>query len=465
VQHAIWEELLKIVKEEAGSRVVETWLKAVTLNHWDALGKVVYLQAPNTFVKEWIKSNYTHLLQQHLARLLNVDAVKVVMIDAIDGESQHEEVPSKSLVHFVPAQQAYDVPPAEQKSRLVRTRPTHEVTLNKMYTFETFVVGSHNKLAYAAAQAVTQKLGRLYNPLFIYGPSGLGKTHLLHAIGNHIRTHHKSVQLLYQTADRFVNEFINAIRFDKVHQFKLKYHGIDVLLIDDVQFISNKDQTQEAFFHIFNALHESGKQIVFSSDCYPADISGLAERLRSRLEWGLVADIQLPSLETKIAILKQKSEAQNLILSDEVAEFIAARVTSNIRELEGAYIRVVAFAALTKQPITLELAKRVLFREQEIVSVAVNFDRIIGSLHKYYSYNLETLRSTTRNKQVVHARHVAMYCMKKMTDKSLQEIAHYLNRKDHSTVIHAIKQIQETAEIDAKFAAELDKIETSIKSS
>lgn len=459
MQHAIWEELLKIVREEAGSRVVETWLKAVTLHQWDALEKVVYLQAPNTFVKEWIKSNYTHLLQQHLARLLNVDVVKVVMIDG----QQEKELSAKSLVHFVPAQQAYDVPTAEQKNRVARVRTAHEVTLNNMYTFETFVVGSHNKLAYAAAQAVTQKLGRLYNPLFIYGPSGLGKTHLLHAIGNHIKAHHKNVQLLYQTADRFVNEFIHAIRFDKVHQFKIKYHGIDVLLIDDVQFISNKDQTQEAFFHIFNALHESGKQIVFSSDCYPADISGLAERLRSRLEWGLVADIQAPSLETKIAILKQKSEAQHLVLADDVAEFIAMRVTSNIRELEGAYIRVVAFAALTKQPMTLELAKKVLVREQETVSHVVNFDRIIACLHKSYSYNLETLRSTTRNKDIVHVRHIAMYCMKKLTDKSLQEIAHYLGRKDHSTVIHAVKHIQRTVEVDKQFAEELNKIESSIR--
>lgn len=460
MQHSIWEELLKIVREEAGSRVVETWLKAVTLHQWDALEKVVYLQAPNTFVKEWIKTNYQQLLQQHLARLLNVDTVKVVVVDG----QQAEEMPSKSLAHFVPAQQAYDVPAASKKgNRLARVRPGTEVTLNKLYTFETFVVGSHNKLAYAAAQAVTQKMGTLYNPLFIYGGSGLGKTHLLHAIGNQIKQQHKGVQLLYQTADRFVNEFINAIRFDKVHQFKIKYHAIDVLLIDDVQFISNKDQTQEAFFHIFNALHESGKQIVFSSDCYPADIRGLAERLRSRLEWGLVADIQVPSIETKIAILKRKAEAQDKELSDEVSEFIATRSATNIRELEGAYIRVIAFAALTKQPVTLELTKKVLFREQEIEVSTVNFERVMACLQKNYSYTLENLRSGKRSKQIVLVRHIAMYFMKKMTDKSLHEIAHYLGRKDHSTVIHAVKQIEQTMQVDKNFLAHMQKLEEVIR--
>lgn len=455
---SIWEELLKIVREEAGSRVVETWLKAVTLHQWDSIGKIVFLKAPNTFVKEWIKSNYIHLLEQHLARLLNVDTVRVTLID---GQSTQVDT-IKSLTHFVPAQPAYDVPVVKRKQSLQRVAPQRECFLNQEYTFDTFVVGSHNQLAYAAAQAVAQKLGTVYNPLFIYGGSGLGKTHLLHAIGNQIRLLHPSVQLLYQTADRFVNEFINAIRFDKIHQFKAKYHTIDVLLVDDIQFISNKDQTQEAFFHIFNSLHESRKQIVFSSDCYPANISGLAERLRSRFSWGLVADIQLPSFETKIAILKRKAHMNRQQLPDDVAEFIASGSFSNVRELEGAFIRVVAFAGLTKQEMTIDLARKVLQREKSTPEVRVDFERIVSCVANHYNLTIEELRSEHRNKQLVLVRHIAMFFMKKLTTKSLHEVAYFLGRKDHTTVIHAVKQVEQSIQTDTQFEEHIKKLEKEI---
>jgi len=298
VIESIWEEFLKIVREEAGSRVVETWLKAVSLSRWDAIEKIVYLQAPNTFVKEWLKSNYTQLFSLHLGRLLNVDSPRIVFINDEKDKT------------FVPATSAEIVPLVQSKPRkaLVKTSAfkSHGF-INRSYTFDTFVVGPSNQLSYAAAHAVTEKPGCLYNPLFIYGDSGLGKTHLMHAIANEIKEKNKKASILYQTTDRFVNEFINAIRFDKVHKFKAKYKDIDVLLIDDVQFISNKEQTQEAFFHIFNSLHDAHKQIVFSSDAIPQNIQGLAERLRSRMSWGLVTDIYTPTLETKIAILKKKS--------------------------------------------------------------------------------------------------------------------------------------------------------------
>jgi chromosomal replication initiator protein len=299
--------------------------------------------------------------------------------------------------------------------------------------------------------------------LFIYGCSGLGKTHLLHAIGNAIRERDKKSFVLYQTTDRFVNEFINAIRFDKVHKFEAKYRNIDVLLIDDVQFISNKEQTQEAFFHIFNSLHDSHKQIVFSSDTFPQDLAGLAERLRSRLAWGLVTDIQPPSIETKIAILKKKADASKELLSDEVAEFIASRVISNIRELEGSLIRVIAFASLTKQPITLELAKKVLVRtEEEVAPGQIDLEKVVRCVNKYYSYSLGDLRSKNRNKDLSFARQVTMFLMKKVTDKSLRDIGFYLGGKDHSTVMHALKKVQYQADSDHSFAAKLKKMEKEI---
>ena len=457
---AIWDEFLKIVAQEAGSHVVQTWLKAVCLSRWDAFEKIVYLQAPNLFIKEWIKTNYLTLFQLHLSRLLNVDKVKVIFID--NEADEIKKLPTTDATIY-PAVATRDFMVPVKKSIIAkRTIEKQKNTINKNYQFDTFVVGPSNQLAYAAAHAVTEKIGKLYNPLFIYGGSGLGKTHLLHAIGNEIKAQNKKAEILYQTSDHFVNEFINAIRFDKVPQFKDKYTDIDVLLIDDVQFISNKEQTQEAFFHIFNTLYESHKQIVFSSDSDPAGINGLADRLRSRFEWGLVTDIQLPTTETKIAILKRKSDLNQQEISDEVIHFIASRVVSNIRELEGALIRVTAFSALTNQPITIELAKKLLVRPQEIKEATIDFSSIIRCLNKHYAYTLTDLRSQARDKQLSLVRQLAMYFMKKHTNKSLQEIGHYLGRKDHTTVMHALNKIRSCMETDQALGDYIKKIEQEI---
>jgi chromosomal replication initiator protein len=459
VLETIWEQFLTIVREEAGSRIVETWLKAVSLYQWDSLQKIVYVLAPNSFVKEWIKTNYLTLLHIHLSRLLHVDELKVVFIDAATTSKPMQEISTP----IIPAHRLPDVF-QEKKNSLIKSKSSkNRYHVNRNYRFETFVKGPNNQMAYAAAVAITQKLGKLYNPLFIYGGSGLGKTHLLHAIANEIKEKNEDIEVLYQPAERFVNEFINAIRFDKVHAFQAKYKNIDVFLVDDVQSISNKEQTQEAFFHIFNTMYDAHKQIVFSSDSYPADIDGLAERLRSRLEWGLVADIQVPSIETKIAIVKRKADLNNQEISDEVATFIGSRVASNIRELEGALIRVIAFASLTRQPITLELAKKVLLRPNNIAqntaTQEIDFDRIMNSITQHYSYTLSDLRSRNRSKQLSLARQIAMYCMKKLTEKSLHEIAVYLGRQDHSTVIHAYKQIEQRIKNDSSLGKQIQHIE------
>jgi len=469
---AVWEEFLKILKDEVGTGVVETWFKAVLWQRWDALHKIVYLKAPNSFIREWIKNNYLAMVQMHLGRLLHVEMPTVVFVDGeqqqkplfaqeveqivmpMKTEAQHTSIVVQPATRVVATTQEYEFKTGSSKN------PGH---LNKSYVFENFVVGPHNALAYAAAQAVAERPGRVYNPMLMYGCSGLGKTHLLHAIGNAIKIKEKKAQVLYQTTDRFVSEFINAIRFDKVHKFQVKYREIDVLLIDDVQFISNKEQTQEAFFHIFNALYDSQKQIVFSSDTYPQDINGIAERLRSRLEWGLVTDIQVPTLETKIAILKKKAEVHNETLDDEVATFIALRTATNIRELEGALIRVIAFASLTKQPVSLELARKVLIRIDEPQGgAAVDLERVAKCVGRHYSYTSYDLKSKNRNKDLSFARQVAMFLMKKMTDRSLRDIGYYLGGKDHSTVMHALKKIQTHATDDASFAAQLKRIEEEI---
>lgn len=454
----IWEEFLHIIKEEAGSRVVETWFKAVSLEQWDPSNKVVYLCAPNQFVRDWIQTNYLSLMQYHLGRLLHVELPKIIIRNAQEKNlvTVENKEPESFAISFAKA--------AVVPTACVKVRADNENRpVSRKYSFDNFVVGPNNSLAYAAAHAVTEKPGRLYNPLFFYGGSGLGKTHLLHAIGNEIKEKNKSAVVLYQSTDRFINEFINAIRFDTMHKFHAKYKEVDVLLIDDIQFISKKEQTQEAFFHIFNSLYESHKQIIFSSDTFPHNIEGLAERLRSRLAWGLVVDIHMPSLETRVAIIKKKAETSNEQLDDDVAHFIASRELLNIRELEGALVRVMAFASLTKQAITLELAQKVLMKLPEAQSHAIDFDKVIKCVGKHYAYNVHDLKSKSRNKELSFVRQLTMFLMKKVTDKSLRDIGDFLGGRDHSTVMHAINKIEEQFEIRADFLAHVNKIEQEIK--
>lgn len=448
----IWEEFLDIVREEEGSQVVETWLKAVAFEQWDSLSKTAHIKAPNTFVKDWINSNYQDLFDLHLGRLLNVEKITVyffvntpspnVKAEVVSGGQTIPVVEKKDNV-VVPGK----LPVAVRNKSNVPAKSSYS-SINPNYTFESFIVGPSNSLAHAAALAIADKPGRLYNPLFIYGSSGLGKTHLLHAIGNKIKADDPSKVIVYQTADRFVNEFISAIRFNRMFAFREKYKIVDVLLIDDIQFIANKDQTQEAFFHIFNSLYDAHKQIIFSSDCYPKDLKGITDRLRSRMEWGLIADIYVPTVETQVVILKKKAEQNKEPISDEVAHFIADRSNDNVRQLEGSLIRVIAFAHLTGQSITLDLAEKVLGIVVESEENALTLNKIAQAVAVSYSYNLDQLRSKGRGKELVFVRQLVMYMMKKLTDKSLREIGKFLNRKDHSTVLHAVNKIEKTIKLD-----------------
>ena len=446
----IWQDFLDIVKQEEGSRVVETWLKAVSIEQWDAHECVVYLKAPNNFVREWVRNNYIHLFYEHLSRLFAVDSLEIIFCD--------NETPAATTI--VPARRA----PEEKVVSHVPQVKSKKISINKTYLFDTFVVGPSNSLSYAAAYAVTKKPGLVYNPLFVYGGSGLGKTHLLHAIGNGIKEEYKKLSVLYQPADRFVNEFIHSIRFDKIDLFKEKYRSVDVLLIDDIQFIAHKDQTQEAFFHIFNTLYESSKQIVLSSDLYPGEMEGVAERLRSRLGWGLVTDIQKPTIEEKVAILKRKAELSHEPISDDVAHYVASQSVANIRELEGALIRVFAFASLMNQPVSLDLVKKVMNRPQTQICTGCSLEDIANAVGKYYSFTLTDLRSKARNKDIALARQVAMYLMKRLTDKSLQDIGQFLRRKDHTTVAHAVNKIQKVQHSNDMIRSVLQKLENSLQS-
>jgi len=467
--HFIWEDFLKIVREELGSRVVETWFKAVSMTKWDAIEKVIYLQTPNAFVCNWLEKNYRPIFQTHLGRLLNVADPKVVFLTT-SQKSDNSHLVTNALTQVIVHEQkkssiktyrpAHVIPFGSKKSELVGQQLAEQYGhINKKYVFDSFVVGPTNSLAYAAACAVAQKPGDLYNPLFIYGGSGLGKTHLLHAIGNAIQAHNKKALVLYQTADRFVQEFINAIRFDKIDKFQKKYQMVDVLLIDDIQFISNKDTTQEAFFHIFNSLYDARKQLVFSSDTFPQNINGIAERLRSRLASGMIADIHQPCVEVKMAILKGKAEESGQILTDDVAHFLASHVTSNIRELEGALIRVIAFAQLTQETITLALVKKVFLHDECATKETVDFKAVIKAISKHFPYSLEELRSENRNKELAFARQVTMYVMKKNTERSLREIGAYLGDRNHTTVKHAISKIEQYIVADIKLQRQMSAIE------
>ena len=464
----IWEDFLKIVREELGSRVVETWFKAVSMTKWDSMEKVIYLQTPNAFVCNWLEKNYRSIFQTHLGRLLNVADPKVVFLttsqkthDALVINSAEVQVcVTEAKIPQVKMYRPAHMIPYGHKTELVNSKLSERYGhINKKYVFETFVVGPSNSLAYAAACAVGQKPGDLYNPLFIYGGSGLGKTHLLHAIGNTIQAQNKKALVLYQTADRFVQEFINAIRFDKIDRFQKKYQLVDVLLIDDIQFISNKETTQEAFFHIFNSLYDARKQIVFSSDTFPQNINGIAERLRSRLSSGMIADIHQPCTEVKTAILKRKAEESGQVVSDEVAHFLASHVTSNIRELEGALIRVIAYAQLTNEPITLSLVQKVFFNDESVEKESVDFKTVIKAVTKHFTYSLDELRSENRNKELVLARQITMYIMKKNTNRSLREIGTYLGDRNHTTVKHAVSKIEKHIAVDLKLQRQISAIE------
>jgi len=327
--------------------------------------------------------------------------------------------------------------------------------LNPRYTFDTFIVGSSNQFAHAACRAVAEAPSRSYNPLFIYGGVGLGKTHLMHAVGQYVLEHDRSLKLTYISSERFMNEMINAVRYDRVLDFRERYRSVDVLLVDDIQFLAGKEGTQTEFFHTFNALYDSQKQIVLSSDCPPREIQALEERLRSRFEWGLIADIQPPDLETKAAILKKKAEAEAVPLPDNVAMYIAGKIKSNIRELEGSLIRLIAFASLTGQDISLPLAQEVLKNILDHEEKAVTIDSIQKYVADYFNLRMVDLRSRNNSKSIAMPRQIAMYLCKALTHASLPEIGRSFGGKHHSTVIHSIRKVEELRKRDNEFNSQI----------
>ena len=415
-----WEKVLNKVEENVSAQSFNTWFKPTQFVRRD--GSALYIRVPNSFFRDWLNEHIDVVL--NAAKSAEVGEISVVYM--IEESTVRPAQPSQGSLDF----------------------ESIDNTLNPKYMFDTFVVGSSNQFAHAAAVAVAERPSKAYNPLFMYGGVGLGKTHLMHAIGQEIKRRNRSLRLTYISTEKFTNDLISAIRYDKLLSFRERYRNNDVLLIDDIQFIAAKERTQEEFFHTFNALYDNHKQLVFSADCPPRDIPTLEERLHSRFEWGLIADIQPPDLETKIAILTKKAERHNISLPDNVALYIASKIKSNIRELEGALVRLVAYASLHETEITLALAQDTLSEILHSDEKAITIEMIQKTIADYFGMRVQDLKARNNSKSVAMPRQICMYLSKKITGMSLPQIGREFGNKHHTTVLHSINKIEESRQRD-----------------
>ncbi|UHA75365.1 chromosomal replication initiator protein DnaA [Paenibacillus sp. 481] len=424
-----WQEILSVIQTKLSKPSFDTWFKATKAVKFT--DTQLMITAPTTFAVEWLESRYTKLVSSTIQEITGKQVdVKFIIEEAAQAE---------------PEMMQPQTPPPRVT---VQEEPLSNM-LNPKYTFDTFVIGSNNRFAHAASLAVAEAPAKAYNPLFLYGGVGLGKTHLMHAIGHFILEHNPNSRVVYTTSEKFMNEFINAIRDNRGESFRNKYRNIDILLIDDIQFLAGKEQTQEEFFHTFNALHNENKQIVISSDRPPKEIETLEERLRSRFEWGLITDIQPPDLETRIAILRKKAKAENLDIPNEAMAYIANQINTNIRELEGALTRVVAYSTMTNQDITTHLAAEAL---KDIIPSSrpkmITMQDIQQKVGEFYGLKLEDFKARKRTKAVAFPRQIAMYLSRELTDYSLPKIGEAFGGRDHTTVIHAHEKITNNLQHD-----------------
>ena len=439
-----WQDALAYIQGKVPKQVYDTWFTPIHLERIE--DSTAQLGVPNKFFGDWLSQHYGTLLAEAIST-------------ARGGE--------ETAVTFVIFQKHAIKQPENSGSTAATSRqPTGSRTkrgiqLNPKYTFKNFVVGAGNQFAHAACMAVAEQPAKAYNPLFIYGETGLGKTHLLNAIGNYV-AERTDLRIAYLTTEQFTNEVINSIRYDKMMDLRKRYRHIDMLMIDDIQFLAGKERTQEEFFHTFNALYEAHKQLVLSSDRFPKDMPDIEERLRSRFEWGLIADLQPPDVETRIAILRKKSEDEGVTLPEDVIQFLATTMKSNIRELEGSLVRLGAYASLTGQTITLEMAKNVLRDLIGTKKKIVSMDDIQEMVGARFHVKIADLKSRRRSKTLVHPRQIAMYLCRELTDSSYPEIGRQFGGKDHTTIIHACKQVIKAKDSDSSLSATLDSLREQI---
>ena len=429
----VWDQVLERIETKVNQHIYATWFKPTAFV--SDTGTLVEVRVPNALFSNWLTKHYSVVLDEALAEVERRGCTVSFVTEEAAAAAQREE-------------EAAALPSVQAIEDVDQAAPG---SLAPRYSFDAFIVGPSNQFAHAACRAVAESPSRSYNPLFIYGGVGLGKTHLMHAIGHYVLTHLKNLKLTYISSERFMNEMINAVRYDRILDFRERYRSVDVLLVDDIQFISGKEGTQNEFFHTFNALYDSQKQIVISSDCPPHEIPALEERLRSRFEWGLIADIQPPDLETKVAILKKKAETEGIPLPDNVAIYIAGKIKSNIRELEGSLIRLIAYASLTAREISLGLAQDVLRNVLQHDDRAVTIEIIQKFVADYYQLKLAELKSRNNSKSVAMPRQISMYLCKTLTTASLPEIGRSFGGKHHSTVIHSIRKIEDLRQRDGDF--------------
>ena len=452
----VWRAVLGELEISLSQATFETWFRRTALLRVDESTATFVLGVPSGFAKDWVDERYRSLIAQTLAKVVGYSVTLSVEVVSDAELDAHGALAAKGK-GVVATDVAPRVTAPQESVRIVdRDAPTRATNLNARYTFATYVVGAANRLAHAASLSVSERPGGAYNPLFLYGGTGLGKTHLLHAIGNAVAERSPKRQVLYITGEAFTNEFITSIQQSGAEAFRSRFRKIDVLLIDDIQFLADKERTQEEFFHTFNALHSAGKQIVLTSDRTPKEISLLEERLRSRFEWGLIADISSPDLETRIAILRAKAEESGVIVANDVVEQVARRVQSNVRELEGALTRLVAVGRLSGMPVTMELAARVL---NEAVypnpKRILEPEQVVATVAEHFSLTVEQLRGPKRDREIVTPRQIAAYLSREETDASLVRIGAALGGRDHSTIIHACTKIEREMSYDGELRREV----------
>ncbi len=444
----VWDEVLEIMQSDLGERNFEAWLKNSRPVKLD--GNTLYIEFPNEFTKDWVEARYAHPLQKTLRQVANRDwDIKFTIPQGVKSLA----TPDESSRYDQPVESTRQTSPRSENPVVIEV-PQREVVppssiLNPRYTFESFVVGNSNRFAHAASLAVAEGPAKAYNPLFLYGGVGLGKTHLMHAIGHYALEQNPNISVVYVTSETFTNDLISAIGKKSMVDFRNKYRNVDILLIDDIQFVAGKESTQEEFFHTFNALYEANRQLIISSDRPPKDIPTLEERLRSRFEWGLTADIQPPDLETRIAILRKKAIDDSLVISHDVLSYIATHVQSNIRELEGALVRVTAHCNLHNAPLDLDNVAEAL---KDILKAPVHKPVTIGGIMEvvadHYAIKIGDMKSKRRTRNITFPRQIAMYLSRELTDGSLPEIGTAFGGRDHTTVMHAVEKIESELKLD-----------------
>ncbi len=432
-----WQQVLDVIEKKINPQSYNTWFKPTQLIKRD--DTALYVRVPNAFFQDWLNDHIDVVLEA--AQSAGIGKIDVIYITEKNPTEVTTNSPSQGKLDF----------------------DSIDNTLNPKYTFDTFVVGSSNQFAHAAGLAVAEKPSKAYNPLFLYGGVGLGKTHLMHAIGHKIKLSNKHLRLTYVSTEKFTNEVINAIRYDKMLSFNERYRNNDVLIIDDIQFIAGKERTQEVFFHTFNSLYDTHKQIIISADCPPREIPTLEERLHSRFEWGLIADIQPPDLETKVAIIKKKAERQNILVPDNVALYIASKIKSNIRELEGALVRLIAYCSLKDSEITLPMAQETLHDILGPGERAVTIEMVQKAIADHYKMRVQELKAKNNSKSVALPRQICMYLCKKLTGASLPQIGREFGDKHHTTVLHSINKINQLIQHDRELGKQIQGFMDSFK--